>query len=317
VSCAREKGLARFCYTQKRWAKTYPIDVPPPVFPRLTLLSEPKPIPPQDEIVVEAGSAPRPTLQEIWKHRELLYFLIWRDVKVRYRQTALGMSWVILQPLFLMGVLSVFLGFLAQMPSDGRPYPLFAFTALLPWQLFSTAVAKASNSLVLDERLITKVYFPRMLVPLAAIAGSTLDTLIVLPLLVIMLVYFGISVGPSMLAVPLFLLLCVLASFGISLWLAALNVRYRDVRHTLPFLLQVGLFLTPVAYPSSLVPDRWLLLYGLNPMVGVVEGFRWSVLGGTIPASSLLISSIVTTIVMLAAGVVYFGRTERVLADVI
>jgi lipopolysaccharide transport system permease protein len=270
-----------------------------------------------DTIEILADKPLRPSVRELWLHRELLYFLVWRDMKVRYRQTVLGASWVILQPLFLMGVFSIFLGFLADVPSDGFPYPLFAFTALLPWQLFSTAVAKASNSLVADERLITKVYFPRMIVPLAAILGSALDTLIVIPFLAIMLIYFGMPIGIEALAAPLFLLLCVAASFGISLWLSALNVRYRDVRHTLTFLLQIGLFLTPVAYPSSIVPERWLPLYGLNPMVGVVEGFRWSVLGGSFPPWSLLISSTLTTLVLLVAGVAYFSRTDRVLADVI
>ena len=256
-------------------------------------------------------------LKELWAYRELLYFLVWRDVKVRYKQTALGAAWAIIQPVFLMVVFSIFLGRLAKVPSDGFPYPVFTFCALLPWQLFSHALTESTNSLVANERLITKVYFPRLVVPLAAVLGGLVDFAIAFVILLGMMVYYGIFPGWAVLTLPAFILLALMSAFGVGLWLSALNVKYRDVRYTINFLIQVWLFATPVAYSSSLVPERWRLLYGLNPMAGVVEGFRWALLGQAKSPDALLGVSVVAVIVILMAGLYYFRRMEQEFADLI
>jgi homopolymeric O-antigen transport system permease protein len=256
-------------------------------------------------------------LGELWAYRELLYFLIWREIKVRYKQTALGAAWAVLQPLTTMIVFSIFFGRLAKIPSDGVPYPVFAFCALLPWQLFAFALTESSNSVVANQRLITKVYFPRLIVPLAAVAVGLVDFAIAFVVLAVMLVYFGIHPGPAILSVPVWTALAVATALGAGLWLAALNVRYRDVRYTLPFVAQLWLFVTPVAYPSSIVPDAWRALYALNPMVGVVEGFRWALLGGTgSPDATVALSGAVVAAI-LVSGLFYFRRVERTFADVI
>jgi lipopolysaccharide transport system permease protein len=215
-------------------------------------------------------------LRELWDYRELLYFLTWRDVKVRYKQTALGAAWAIIQPLFMMLVFSLFFGRLAKIPSDGIPYPIFTFCALLPWQLFAHALTESSNSLVANERLITKVYFPRLVVPIAAVLGGLVDFAVAFGILLVMMLYYGIVPTWAIVTLPGFILLAVMTALGVGLWLSALNVKYRDVRYTINFLIQFWLFATPVAYPSSLVPEKWRALYGLNPMAGVVEGFRWA-----------------------------------------
>src|SRR6185503_3463341 len=220
-------------------------------------------------------------LKELWHYRELLYFLTWRDVKVRYKQTALGAAWAIIQPFFMMLVFSLFFGRLARVPSDGIPYPVFAFCALVPWQLFANALTESSNSLVGNQNLITKVYFPRLVVPIAAVLSGLVDFLIAFAILIVMMLFYGIVPGPAILALPGFILLAVLTALAVGLWLSALNVQYRDVRYTMNFLVQFWLFATPVAYPSSIVPENWRALYGLNPMAGVVEGFRWALLGKT------------------------------------
>jgi lipopolysaccharide transport system permease protein len=253
-------------------------------------------------------------LGELWAYRELLFFFVWRDLKVRYKQTALGAAWAIIQPFFTMVVFSVFFGRLAQLPSDGLPYPIFTYCALVPWTYFATALAMSSNSLVDHARLITKVYFPRLLVPAASVLAGLVDLAIAAVVLVGMILYYGIVPGPAVAFLPAFVLLAAATALGVGLWLSALNVQYRDVRYTVPFLVQVWLFLTPVAYSSSLVPPRWRVLYGLNPMTGVVEGFRWALLGKEPPGLMLLVS-VASVIALLLGGLFYFRRMERRFAD--
>src|SRR5947207_378757 len=227
-------------------------------------------------------------LHELWEYRELLYFLIWRDIKVRYKQTVLGAAWAIIQPFFMMVVFSLFFGYLARVPSDGIPYPIFAYCALLPWQLFAHALTESSNSLVANERLITKVYFPRLVIPISAVLGGLLDFAIAFVILLLMMAYYGVRPTWAIVTLPAFLLLAMLTALGVGLWLSALNVKYRDVRYTITFLTQFWMFATPVAYPASIVPARWRVFYGLNPMAGVVEGFRWAMLGKSEGPGALL-----------------------------
>jgi lipopolysaccharide transport system permease protein len=256
-------------------------------------------------------------LGELWNYRELLYFLVWRDVKVRYKQTALGAAWAILQPFMTMVVFSVFFGRLAKIPSDGVPYPVFAFTALLPWQLFAYALAESSNSLVASQNLITKVYFPRLVIPIAGVLAGLVDFAIAFVVLLGLMWYFGIVPTAAIALLPLFVLLAIMTALAVGLWLSALNVKYRDVRYTIPFLTQFWMFVTPVAYPSSLVPERWRALFGLNPMAGVVEGFRWALLGKAHSPGPLLIVSIVAVVVLLIGGLMYFRRMEATFADIV
>jgi lipopolysaccharide transport system permease protein len=256
-------------------------------------------------------------LREVWAYRELLYFLVWRDVKVRYKQTALGAAWAIIQPLFMMIVFSLFFGRLGKMPSDGMPYPVFVYCALLPWQLFATALSESSNSLVGNQNLITKVYFPRLVVPISAVLGGLVDFSIAFVILLGMMAYYGIAPGVAILALPLFILLALMTAFGVGLWLSALNVKYRDVRYTLGFLTQLWLFATPVAYASSIIPEAWRGLYGINPMVGVVEGFRWALLGKAQPTGMMMLASIFVSLLMLVTGVYYFRRMEDSFADIV
>jgi homopolymeric O-antigen transport system permease protein len=256
-------------------------------------------------------------LRELWEYRELLYFLTWRDIKVRYKQTALGAAWAIIQPLFMMLIFSLFFGRLARVPSDGIPYPIFVFCALLPWQLFAHALTESSNSLVANERLITKVYFPRLVVPIAAVLGGLVDFAIAFVILLGMMAYYGIVPGVQILALPGLILLAMMTALGAGLWLSALNVQYRDVRYTLTFLIQIWLFATPVVYPSSIVPEKWRPLYGLNPMAGVVEGFRWALLGKAEPPGALLAVSVIVVVLMLVGGLFYFRRMEQQFADVV
>ncbi|MBD0370033.1 MAG: ABC transporter permease [Pyrinomonadaceae bacterium] len=256
-------------------------------------------------------------LKELWEYRELLYFLTWRDIKVRYKQTALGVAWAVIQPLFMMLVFSLFFGRLAKVPSDNIPYPVFVFCALLPWQLFAHALTESSNSLVSNERLITKVYFPRLVIPLSAVLAGLVDFAIAFLVLIAMMFFYGITPHLAVLTLPLFILLAVLTALGVGLWLSALNVQYRDVRYTLTFLTQFWLFATPVAYPSSLIPEKWRALYGLNPMAGVVEGFRWALLGRTEPPAPMLIVSSAVTLLVLVGGLYYFKRMEESFADIV
>lgn len=254
---------------------------------------------------------------ELWEYRELLYFLTWRDVKVRYKQTALGAAWAIIQPFFMMVVFSLFFGRLAKVPSDGIPYPVFTFCGLLPWQLFAHALSESSNSLVGNQNLITKVYFPRLVVPIAAVLGGLVDFAIAFVILLLMMSYYGIVPGWQIVTLPGFVLLAVMTALGVGLWLSALNVKYRDVRHTMNFLIQFWLFATPVAYPSSLIPEKWRALYGLNPMAGVVEGFRWALLHKSEPPGLMLWVSVVVVILILIGGLYYFRRMEQEFADIV
>ena len=256
-------------------------------------------------------------LRDLWEYRELLYFLTWRDIKVRYKQTVLGMAWVVLQPLLLMLVFTMFFGRLVELPSDGVPYPLFTYTALLPWQLFSRALNEGSMSLIAHERVITKTYFPRILLPASAVLASLIDFGIAFLVLIGFILFYGAHAGLAILMLPLFVILVVMAAFGVSLWLAAFNVLYRDVRYVLPFLTQIWMFATPIIYPVSVVPDSWRLLYSLNPMVGVVEGFRWALLGGSSGMDAMFGLSALVVAGVLGAGVLYFQFVQQTFADVI
>jgi lipopolysaccharide transport system permease protein len=255
-------------------------------------------------------------LGELWEYRELLYFFIWRDIKVRYKQTVLGAAWAIIQPFFTMVVFSVFFGRLAGLPSDGVPYPVFTYCALVPWTYFATALTMSSNSLADNARLITKVYFPRLLVPAASVLAGLVDLAIASVVLVGMLFYYGIVPTTAAILLPAFVALAAATSLGVGLWLSALNVQYRDVRYTIPFLVQFWLFITPVAYSSSLVPPQWRAVYGLNPMTGVVEGFRWALLGKAAPQGAMLLVSAGSVVALLIGGLFYFRRMERRFADV-
>jgi lipopolysaccharide transport system permease protein len=256
-------------------------------------------------------------LHELWEYRELLYFLIWRDIKVRYKQTALGATWAIIQPFFTMVVFSLFFGRLAKVPSDGIPYPIFSFAALVPWTFFANGLTQSSNSLVGSANLITKVYFPRLTIPIASVLSGIVDFVLAFIVLVGMMLYYGMMPTLNVLWLPLFLLLALVASLGVGLWLSALNVEYRDVRYVVPFITQFWLFVTPIAYPSSLLHEPWRSLYGLNPMVGVVEGFRWALLRtNTAPGPIIAVSSL-AALVILVTGAFYFRRMEKTFADIV
>jgi lipopolysaccharide transport system permease protein len=256
-------------------------------------------------------------LHDLWEYRELLYFLAWRDIKVRYKQTVLGAAWAIIQPFSTMVVFSIFFGRLAKMPSDGIPYPIFAYCALLPWSYFAGALDRAGNSLVGSANLVTKVYLPRLVLPLSATMAGLLDFAIAFVVLIAMMIFYGITPTSAVWTLPFFLLLALATSLGVGLWLSALNVQYRDVRYTIPFLTQFWLFASPVAYPSSLVPEQWRVLYGLNPMAGVIEGFRWALLGKGSGPGPMLAVSVLVTVVLLVSGAYYFRRMEKTFADVV
>ena len=257
-------------------------------------------------------------LKDLWEYRELLYFLVWRDIKVRYKQTALGATWAIIQPFFTMVVFSIFFGHLAKVPSDGIPYPLFSFAALVPWTFFANGLSQSSNSLVGSGTLITKVYFPRLIIPLAAVFSGIVDFVLAFVVLLGMMVYYGLfPTTMNVLWLPLFLLLALTTSLGVGLWLSALNVEYRDVRYIVPFITQFWMLATPIGYPSSLLQQPWRTLYGLNPMVGVAEGFRWALLGtNTAPGPIIAVSS-AAAILILVTGAFYFRRMEKTFADIV
>lgn len=256
-------------------------------------------------------------LGELWEHRELLYFFIWRNIKVRYKQTVLGGAWAIIQPFLTMVVFSIFFGRLAGIPSEGVPYPIFAYTALVPWTYFANALSQASNSLLEHERMITKIYFPRLLLPTSAVLSGLIDFAISFAILIGMMFWYRMTPTIGLLLVPLFILTATLTALGVGLWLSALNVQYRDVRYVIPFLIQFWLFSTPIAYPSSLVPEQWQFLYGLNPMAGVVEGFRWALLGTASISPQLMLGSLLTMFVVLIGGLYYFRKMEETFADVV
>ena len=254
-------------------------------------------------------------LKEIWVGRELLYFLVWRDLKVRYKQTVIGVAWVVIQPLFTMFVFSFFFGRLAKMPSAGLPYPLFYYCALLPWTYFSTALNSATQTIVEHERVITKVYFPRMMLPLSCVISGLVDVAVSFAILIGMCLYYHITPKATALLLPLFMLLAILTALGTGLWLSALNALYRDVRHAIPFLIQVWMFVSPIAYPSTLVPEKWRWLYGLNPIAGVVEGFRWALTGHGYAPNGLLITSTIGVLLLVASGLMFFKSMEGTIAD--
>jgi len=256
-------------------------------------------------------------LRELWQYRELIYTFTRRDIKVRYKQTALGAAWAIIQPFFTMVVFTLFFGKLAKIPSEGLPYSIFSYTALIPWTFFAHGISQSTNSLVNNSNLISKVYFPRLVIPIAAVLGGTVDFIPAFTVLLGMMFYFGITPSLNVLWLPLFLLLALTTSLGVGLWLSATNLRFRDVGHTVNFVVQFWLFATPIAYSSSLLPQPWRTLYGINPMVGVVEGFRWALLGTNTAPGPITIVSALAALALLVSGAFYFRRMERTFADVI
>ncbi len=256
-------------------------------------------------------------LKSLWEYRELLYFLVWRDVKVRYKQTLLGVAWAVLQPLLAMFIFSIFFGRLARIPSDGVPYPVFVLVGLVPWQFFANALTQSSNSLVGSQNLITKVYFPRLIIPLGTVIASLVDFFFAFLVLIGMMLHYGIKPGASIVVLPLYVLLAILSALAVGLWLSALNVQFRDVKHIVPFLAQFWMFATPVVYPSSLVPARWRAWYGLNPMAGVVEGFRYALLGKATSPGPMIWVSAAVVLVLLFGGLLYFRKMESTFADVV
>lgn len=253
----------------------------------------------------------------LWEYRELLYLLVWRDIKVRYKQTAIGVGWVVLQPLITMLIFTAIFGYMARMPSDGVWYPVFTLTALLPWIYFAQAITRSGGSLVSNANLVSKIYFPRLLLPLAGIVAPLVDLALSLVLLFGLLIYAGIPLTWKVITLPAFILLAMLTAAGLSLFVSSTNVRYRDVGHAIPFLVQIWMFVSPIVYPVSLVPEQWRLLYSLNPMVGVIEGFRWALLGKEAPDPLAMAGSYVVLFVVLIAGTVYFRQMERQFADLI
>lgn len=256
-------------------------------------------------------------VKELLVYRELIYFLMWRDIKVRYKQTVLGVAWALIQPFFTTVVFSLFFGRLAKVPSDGIPYPIFSFAAMVPWTFFAHGLTESSNSLVNSANLIKKVYFPRLAIPIATVLSGIIDFTLAFIMLIGMMFYFGFVPTINIFWIPFFLLLALVTSLGVSLWLSAMNVQFRDVRYMIPFLTQIWLFSTPIAYPSSLLQDPWRTIYGLNPMVGVVEGFRWALLGTDTAPGPIFFASSVAAILILFSGALYFRRMEKTFADVV
>jgi lipopolysaccharide transport system permease protein len=256
-------------------------------------------------------------LREIWESRELLFFLIWRDVKVRYKQTALGAAWAIVNPVLTMIVFSIFFGGLAGIPSDGVPYPIFSLAALVPWTFFASGLTLAANSMVGDQSLITKIYFPRLTIPMAAVLSNLVDVALSFLVLLGLMRFYRISLVVQLMWLPLFVFFALVATLGVGLWLAALNVRYRDIRYITPYLIQVWLFVTPVVYPSSLLAEPWRTVYMINPLAGVVEGFRWTLLGTSAPPALAMMVSALCAVVIAASGALYFRRVEKSFADII
>lgn len=258
-----------------------------------------------------------PKFRELWEYRELLYFFVWRDIKVRYKQTILGAAWAIIQPFFTMVIFSLFFGRLASVPSDGLPYPIFSYAALVPWTFFATALTQGSNSLVLNANMVKKIYFPRLTLPIATVLAGVVDFALAFLVLLGMMFFYRLTPTINVLWLPVFLLLALVTSLGVSLWLSAMNVQFRDVHYTIPFLTQAWLFITPIAYPSSLLSEPWRTLYGLNPMAGVVEGFRWALLGTDTAPGPMTIVSALVAMALFISGALYFRRMEQGFADVL
>lgn len=273
---------------------------------------------PQYDIVIEPKKSSGTFLKELWAYRELFYFLAWRDILVRYKQTIIGIAWALIRPLLTMIVFTIVFGKIAKLPSGGAPYPIMVFAAMLPWQFFATSFAEAGNSLIANANMISKVYFPRLVMPVSAVIVSFVDFLISFVILLILMLWYGFVPEVRIVMLPLFVLIAFAASMAGGLWIAALNVRYRDFRYIIPFIVQFGLYISPVGFISSIVPEKWRLLYSLNPMVGVIDGFRWAILGGDYqfywPG---FILSLVLVVIILVTGIVYFRKTEKTFADVI
>jgi len=271
-----------------------------------------------DVFISEAGGTEKNYWRDLWRYRELFYFLAWRDILVRYKQTIIGVAWAVLRPLLTMIVFTVVFGVIGNFPSEGVPYPILVYVAMLPWQFFASAVSEASNSLVGNANLITKIYFPRLLIPASAVLTSLVDFLIAGVILIPLMAWYGVWPDWRILALPFFIAAAFAAAMGCGLWLAALNVKYRDFRYVVPFMVQFGLYISPVGFTSQVIPESWRLLYSLNPMAGVIDGFRWSLLGGAtqlyVPGLAL---SLAVVVVLLATGFMHFRRTERAFADVI
>jgi len=274
--------------------------------------------PSQSELIIEAGRTERQYWQDLWRYRELFYFLAWRDILVRYKQTAIGMAWALIRPFLTMVVFTVVFGKLANLPSEGAPYPILVFSAMLPWQFFANALSECSNSLIGNANLISKVYFPRLIVPASSVIVSFVDFLVSGMILLGLMAWYNFVPDWRILTLPLFIVVAFAASMGVGLWLAALNVKYRDFRYIVPFIVQFGLYISPVGFSSTIVPQQWRLLYSLNPMVGVIDGFRWAILGGESklywPGFSL---SLALVALLLYSGIWYFRKTEKTFADVI
>ena len=269
------------------------------------------------ELLIEPGHAERQYWKDLWRYRELLYFLAWRDILVRYKQTVVGVTWALIRPLLTMIVLTVVFGRLANMPSEGVPYPILVFCGMLPWQFFSTAVSESSNSLIGNSSLISKVYFPRMTIPASSLITSFVDFAISAVLLVLLMAWYQYVPTARVALLPGFVLLALAAAFGIGLWISALMVNYRDFRFVVPFIVQFGLYISPVGFSSNVIPEKWRLIYSLNPMVGVIDGFRWALLRDVSLNPSSFLPSLVVTVLLVVTGVRYFRQTERTFADVI
>jgi lipopolysaccharide transport system permease protein len=270
------------------------------------------------ELVIEAGRTERQYWKDLWRYRELFYFLAWRDILIRYKQTVVGVAWSVIRPLLTMVVLTVVFGRLAKMPSDGAPYPILVFCGLLPWQFFSTSLTESGNSLITNANMISKVYFPRLVAPASSVITSFVDFMISSGLMALMMVFYGYAPGLRVILLPLFVVLAFAAAFGSGIWISALMVRYRDFRFIVPFVVQFGLYISPVGFSSNVVPDQWRLLYSLNPMVGVIDGFRWAILGGeyNLYWPGFLVS-VAVVLMVIASGLHYFRKTEKTFADVI
>lgn len=270
------------------------------------------------ELIIEAGRAERHYWKDLWRYRELFYFLAWRDILVRYKQTIIGIAWALIRPLLTMIVFTIVFGKLAKLPSDGAPYPIMVFAAMLPWQFFATSFTEAGNSLITNANMISKVYFPRLVMPTSAVIVSFVDFLISFAILIGLMIWYGFIPDTRIIFLPFFILLAFAASMAGGIWIAALNVQYRDFRYIIPFIVQLGLYISPVGFTSSIVPGNWRLLYSLNPMVGVIDGFRWAILEGEYQLYwPGFILSITLVVFFLATGIVYFRKTEKTFADVI
>ena len=269
-------------------------------------------------LVIEAGKTDKQYFKDLWHYRELLYFLAWRDILVRYKQTVLGIAWSIIRPLFTMIIFTVVFGNLAKMPSGGIPYPILVFTAMLPWQLFANSVSDIGNSLIANANMISKVYFPRLIIPVNSIIVNMVDFLISCVILALLMMWYNFIPIWRILFLPLFIILAILASLGLGLWISALNVRFRDFRYIIPFIIQLGLYISPVGFSSNVIPEEWRLIYSINPMVGVIDGFRWSIIGkGVQLYIPGFVISIILSIALFVIAIIYFRKTEKTFADMI